>query len=495
MSNQRKWAILVGVNEYIDPAVQSLKYSVNDVKSLYEILVDPNRGGYEKDYALLITDGAERKRLPTRNNVMYAVNSIARIAEPDDTILFAFSGHGMEEKGLSYLLLADARTGVLADTAIPLKWVKDQFGESPAKAKIMILDACHAGAMIGKANIGPMSETFSNEIFKLAEGFATLSSCKLNEASHEWTEKQHGAFSYYLIEGLKGEADSDKDGLITVPEASRYVHSRVIEWAFKRNFQQSPTLEYRVSGEMLLVHVPESFQRVTPAIVSNARDKSVASITLLHREVFEVGEPFSEFAYREKEGSWYDTEHKAISTLKRLANSLCATLLDVYNVSELVPDEKGNYKFPDGLISISTSFDFDEQLIDGDMELTIKYDVNRRTLIDSLVIKLSAEKWRSLEYRFNRKFDVNKLVELCKKSDIKIKSYDPSGESAFVTSAPGWGAFGKPATVRFWNSDDGSVVKIFQVNIEGEFELEDKFYEKLNPRTIVEFVYPAFMSS
>jgi len=54
MSNQRKWAILVGVNEYSDLTVQSLRYSGNDAKSLHEILVDPNRGDYEKEYALLM---------------------------------------------------------------------------------------------------------------------------------------------------------------------------------------------------------------------------------------------------------------------------------------------------------------------------------------------------------------------------------------------------------------------------------------------------------
>ncbi len=257
-STQNKWAILIGAKEYYDRALCPLEFSTNDMNSLREILVDPDRGGYDPKRTLLLTDGCERDNLPTRNNIISCVSSLVRTAESADTILFAFSGHGMEEDGSSYLLPADARSGVLAETAISVRWIKERLGQASAIAKIMILDACHAGAMIGKSESGRMTQGFSSEITDLTEGFATFSSCKLNEASYEWKEKQHGVFSYYLCEGLMGYADTDQDGTITLSEANRYVTKQVKAWAFAHNLAQSPNLVYTVSGDISLVHVPSS---------------------------------------------------------------------------------------------------------------------------------------------------------------------------------------------------------------------------------------------
>jgi len=219
-----------------------LKFCVNDIKSLHEVLIQPDRGGYDKAGALLLVDGSGRDSLPTRSNIMSRITSVAKMAEPEDTILFAFSGHGMEENETSYLLPADAQTGVLEETAIPVKWIKEKLGHASARARIIILDACHAGAIIGKADAGRMTEKFSNEISDLGEGFAMLSSCRLKEFSYEWEEKQYGVFSHFLCEGLRGYADADQDGIVTVPEASKYVTQKVKEWAFKKGVQQSPLL-------------------------------------------------------------------------------------------------------------------------------------------------------------------------------------------------------------------------------------------------------------
>ena len=39
----------------------------------------------------------------------------------------------------------------------------------------------------------------------------------------------HGVFTYYLLDGLKGKADLDADGIITVDEAYTYVSKKVPE--------------------------------------------------------------------------------------------------------------------------------------------------------------------------------------------------------------------------------------------------------------------------
>ena len=97
-----------------------------------------------------------------------------------------------------------------------------------------------------------MSRSFEEEMFSNSEGLAILSSCKMGQLSYEYEEKSHGVFSYYLLEGLMGEADTDKDRVITVPDTNKYIAKKMHEWCIENGFQQDPTLQYDVSGDLFL---------------------------------------------------------------------------------------------------------------------------------------------------------------------------------------------------------------------------------------------------
>lgn len=333
-----------------------------------------------------------------------------------------------------------------------------------------------------------MTENFSNEIRDIAEGFALLSSCKLNESSYEWDEKQHGVFSYFLCDALSGYADMDRDGKVTVSEASKYVTRQVKEWAFANNRQQSPNLEYKVSGEITLTYVPGSFKPDNLTKATDVKNAYVTSITLLHSEHFPVPVEYSERNIDE----WETVKEDARSAARVKAKALCAHLLKFYKSNELRVDQSKDYVFPDGRVSVSTYSDSDSQNVHSYLELTIDYDPAKRVQLDNLVKALSRTlEWVSVKFQCAKRFDNNRVVELCQKVDITIKSYDPSGTSPIIVSAPGWGATGAPATVYFENSGEGSSIRIFQRCYNAD-RLEEDFYEKLNPETIVEFIGSAF---
>jgi len=250
---QNKKAVLVGINRYSDNGIRSLNYSVADVKSFFKIIADTDRSGYSPQEIKVLIDNSEKREEPSRSNIMSATISLANGANIEDSILFYFSGHGLEEGGKSYLLPSDSRVNILKDTAIPIEWIKDTLNKSAARVKIVILDACHSGPLIGKETTGIMTKGFHDSIFPPPEGFVVLSSCKLNEVSWEWPEKEQGVFSYFLVEGLKGEADKDKDGRITITEVNNYTSEKVKHWGFINSKQQSPTFECKISGDILLI--------------------------------------------------------------------------------------------------------------------------------------------------------------------------------------------------------------------------------------------------
>lgn len=240
----KAWAILVGINTYEDPYITDLKVCVDDVTAIQRSIAQ----SYQ--VARLLTDMTP-EILPTRANILAMLSNISQAASEQDAILFYFSGHGIAEAGESYLLPRDTRLSALRHTAIAMRDLRELLDQSPARAKVVILDACHAGAAIGKA-APTMSPEFIGRVFEEAEGMAVLASCKQGQRSWEWHTQQRSVFTYYLLEALRGQADLDRKGFVTVSDATRYVTDRVKQWSVEHDAPQTPTLQYAVAGDIVL---------------------------------------------------------------------------------------------------------------------------------------------------------------------------------------------------------------------------------------------------
>lgn len=241
----KAWAVLVGINQYTDPFIPGLKVCVDDVTAIQQTLARRYQA------ARSLTD-ATPEHLPIRANILGELSAVAQAAGEDDLLLFYFSGHGIAEGGESYLLAQDTRLAALKHTAIAMKDIREIIEQSPAHAKVIVLDACHSGASIGKA-AATMTSEFIQRVFEEAEGMAVLASCKQGQQSWEWQAEHHSVFTYYLLEALSGKADLDGKGFVTVSDASRHVTDGVKKWAVDRSVPQTPTLQYTVAGDIILV--------------------------------------------------------------------------------------------------------------------------------------------------------------------------------------------------------------------------------------------------
>lgn len=243
-----RWAVVVGVNHYDDfNNYGNLKLAVSDVTAIQQQLLG---SGYEAGRLRLLSD--DEKELPTRNNILTAFQSTANQTEPDDLLLFYYSGHGDLTAQQSYLVARDGYAVSLADTAVSLKRIEEIMREAKARAKIIILDACHSGANIGSKGPKKMSEEFIQQVFAQAEGMAVLSSCKQGELSYEWEKQGQSVFTHYLLEALTGKADLDEKGFVTVQDVNRHLTNAVKPWSAQYNVSQTPTLQYTVSGDIIL---------------------------------------------------------------------------------------------------------------------------------------------------------------------------------------------------------------------------------------------------
>ena len=273
----RRWAVLIGVDKYEDETgIGSLKYCAQDMKLLYRVLTGPN-GGFEPENVLLMTgDAAEHLYRPTRSNIVRMVPNWLKDARPEDDVLIAFSGHGIEEEGNAYLLPRDAVRANPRLTALPLSLIREWLEACRARRKILVVDACHAGA--GK-DAPAMSRTFWNEVDR-GEGFIRLASCGPRQKSNEDAKLQsavgkgHGVFTYYLAEGLEGKGDYDRDGRVDVDEAYRYAYNGTRGWARRKGVEQSPMKSGRVTGMMTIGYYRDldQLQRDRKAAAARIKD-------------------------------------------------------------------------------------------------------------------------------------------------------------------------------------------------------------------------------
>ncbi len=241
----RRWAVLAGVNQYDDYG--ELHVCVNDVEAISQRLIS---AGYEPDHLRLLTDDEER--LPTREEIITALRSWANLTEPDDLLLFYYSGHGWADSQDTYLIARNGRSIDLPLTAVKLSDVTGIMRAAEARAKIIILDACHSGADLPGKGAPAMTEEFIQHVFEQAEGLAIIASCKQGEKSYEWQEQERSAFTHFLLEALEGQADLDRKDFVTVQDVNRYVRHQVSLWAARRNRSQTPTLVSEVSGDIIL---------------------------------------------------------------------------------------------------------------------------------------------------------------------------------------------------------------------------------------------------
>lgn len=213
------WVVLVGVGRYTN--MPSLKYTDDDAYKLYGFFKSPEGGAIPDNQIMtLIDEDASRAK------VLKSVRDFSAKAAPQDVILFYFSGHG--KKGSFLPSDYDGGTNVIEHSTL-LK----EMENSRAKSKIIIADACHSGSFMSTKgeNYQRMLNSYYEAFAQSSGGTVLMMSSKSNEISIESSGLRQGIFSYYLINGLKGGANTNADGIVTVQEAFDYIYANVRQFS------------------------------------------------------------------------------------------------------------------------------------------------------------------------------------------------------------------------------------------------------------------------
>ena len=249
----RRWAVVIGVSNYQDTRIPSLRYASTDAQAFYDWAVSPSGGKYAPSRVKLLVN-----KQATCKNIKDALFVWLKQALAEDTVTIYFAGHGSPESPDSpknlFLLPCDTQYDSIATTGFPM-WDVETALKRYIKAKkvVVIADACHSGG-VGQSfdiarrtnrglKVNPISSGIQN-LSQVGDGVCVISASdekQYSQESKDWGGG-HGVFTYFLLKGLKGNADYNKDASVTLGELTSYL-SQEVRRATKN--AQSPTVAGR----------------------------------------------------------------------------------------------------------------------------------------------------------------------------------------------------------------------------------------------------------
>jgi len=227
-ADAKVWAVVVGVAAYNHMPV--LRYTDDDAYRFYAFLKSLEGGALpDNQVSILIDEEA------TRENIVETMKNVFAQVGPQDLVVFYFSGHGLNGSFLP--IDFDG-----FNNKITHEEIAEMFNGCRAKYKLCLADACHSGSLFAmrSGEEEPVLNQYYKTLAKSVSGTALIMSSKADETSLESAGLRQGVFSHFLIRGLKGEADTDKDKVVSIAELYEYIFSKVRDYTGNR---QSPVIK------------------------------------------------------------------------------------------------------------------------------------------------------------------------------------------------------------------------------------------------------------
>jgi serine/threonine protein kinase len=232
-------ALVIGVGDYLRAErVERLPFATQDALALADILADPTLCAFPADQVVVLTDSEAR-----RDEVVQRLSRwLPERARNTDLVVIYFAGHGMvqtvgrREEG--FLLPYDADPEDVVTRGIAMSDLARWIDGLDTRAVVVCLDCCHAGMVLGQRDLSSSARNMELRPAILqgiaGHGRYLIASCDEGQKSFECADLGHGLFTYHLLQGIAGAADSDGDGRVGLAELFNYVSREVARDAWQR---------------------------------------------------------------------------------------------------------------------------------------------------------------------------------------------------------------------------------------------------------------------
>jgi len=267
----RRFAIIVGSNAG-GAENGDLRYAASDAHAFSSVLL--SFGGLaEEDQQLLTNPG--RAMLASAFDSMRLRLEAARRAEARTEFIFYYSGHSDDEG----LLLGGERFGY--------EDLRTRILAMAGDVRLVVLDSCSSGA-ITRFKGGVRGAPFLVDTANLTEGQAILTSSTAEESSQESDAIRSSFFSHSLVNGLRGAADADGDGKVSLNEAYQYAYAETLSRTEKGAREaQHPAFDIRLTGTGNLI-LTDLRNRTSRLIIPQGIEGRIAIRDMADRLVVEM---------------------------------------------------------------------------------------------------------------------------------------------------------------------------------------------------------------
>jgi len=233
--------IVVGINQYQNQKMV-LNYALADAMAFKDEM--------EKDAKSVITDIKTyfiTDDLATKTGITAAFGKVQELAKPSDVFVFYYAGHGVIGKDKEFYLVPNDVSDLknvqaeLETKAIPAKLLQQYAIDIAARKQLFILDACQSAGAFNEMLQADGDQQKSIAVVSRSTGTHWMAASGAQQYANEFSQLGHGAFTYVLLEALKGSAAADK--MITVNGLKNYLQQGVPELMKK----YSGTLQYPAS--------------------------------------------------------------------------------------------------------------------------------------------------------------------------------------------------------------------------------------------------------
>jgi len=168
-----------------------------------------------------------------------------RVSKGQTDVYVFYSGHGLpsQDGNTLYFLPHEVDKDFLDRTALTYQEIVESVDRLAPRTATIFIDSCYSGhSRTGEtllASARPINIR-AHETTIFPPNFTVISASAPDQISSSSPALQHGIFSYYLMRGMEGEADANKDGQIIVAEMQAYLAERVPRRAMGMNRTQQP---------------------------------------------------------------------------------------------------------------------------------------------------------------------------------------------------------------------------------------------------------------
>lgn len=266
-----KWAVVIGISDFVDPKVPKLKFASKDARDFYDYLVDPKGGKFNRDHVKLLLNSDA-----TKVNILDTLGDsfLPHAADSKDLVVIYISTHGSPSgadiEGVNYLVAYDTQVKKLFATGIQLNEMVQKIKERVhTRRLVLLLDTCYSGAGV-EGHKGMFRTNINSQAVSQGIGSVVITSSTANQRAWESDELRNSYFTRYLIDTMKeGNGNYDLDKVFNSMKAK--VQSSVLK---DKGEVQTPVMSGVFAGPNLNLSVPPLVNREAPITTPTSEGSS-----------------------------------------------------------------------------------------------------------------------------------------------------------------------------------------------------------------------------